>query len=295
MTSKRLTSFTLLYTIGVILWGAFVRATGSGAGCGAHWPLCDGRVIPSHTDTTMLIEFSHRVTSGLALLLVIYLFFFIRKNEEKSSMRKWANYSLFFMVIEALIGAALVLLGLVADDTTPFRAFFVSFHLINSFLLLGSITLCTWCSFHGSFAYNAIAKKKRYIITTLSLGFLIIASAGAVTALGDTLFPVQNLNQGFAEHFQPNTHFLIQLRIWHPVLAVTLTICIWLFCSSLESKTSNLLSWMMMVQIAMGCINILLLAPVWIQIIHLLMACITWILLIILMAELSQTGLTKLN
>lgn len=288
MTAKRLTSFTLIYNLGVILWGAFVRASGSGAGCGAHWPLCNGEIVPLHANTTMLIEFSHRLTSGLALLLVVYLFFFIRSREERnSSIRKWANLSLFFMIIEALIGAALVLLGLVADDATPYRVFFVGFHLINSFLLLGSIALCTWSSFYGSFSFKSISKKQRNLITTLTFGFLIVASAGAVTALGDTLFPSQNLENGFAENFSTQAHFLVRLRILHPIFAVILTICIWLFCNSLENKISSILQWMMLLQIVMGCINIALLAPVWMQMLHLLMACITWILLVWLIAELS--------
>ena len=57
----------------VILWGAFVRATGSGAGCGSHWPLCNGEVLPRAPALATLIEFSHRLTSGVALLLVIGL------------------------------------------------------------------------------------------------------------------------------------------------------------------------------------------------------------------------------
>lgn len=61
------------YNLLVILWGAFVRATGSGAGCGDHWPLCDGQVIPRAPSTEMLIEFTHRLTSGVALLGAVAL------------------------------------------------------------------------------------------------------------------------------------------------------------------------------------------------------------------------------
>ncbi|MGH8637336.1 MAG: COX15/CtaA family protein, partial [Burkholderiales bacterium] len=63
----------LLYTVGVIAWGAYVRATGSGAGCGAHWPLCNGVVLPRSPTIATIIELSHRVTSGIALVAVLAL------------------------------------------------------------------------------------------------------------------------------------------------------------------------------------------------------------------------------
>ena len=61
----------LAYNVVVILWGAIVRATGSGAGCGSHWPLCNGVVLPNAEKASTLIEFAHRATSGIALLLVV--------------------------------------------------------------------------------------------------------------------------------------------------------------------------------------------------------------------------------
>ena len=63
----------LAFNLLVILWGAYVRASGSGAGCGAHWPLCNGEVIPRAPSVATLIEYSHRLTSGLALLGVLAL------------------------------------------------------------------------------------------------------------------------------------------------------------------------------------------------------------------------------
>ncbi len=36
----------LLWNVLVALWGAYVRATGSGAGCGSHWPTCNGEILP---------------------------------------------------------------------------------------------------------------------------------------------------------------------------------------------------------------------------------------------------------
>src|SRR5215813_13700333 len=65
------TWFALAFNLLVIVWGAYVRASGSGAGCGSHWPLCNGEVIPGSPTIKTVIEFSHRLSSGLALLLVV--------------------------------------------------------------------------------------------------------------------------------------------------------------------------------------------------------------------------------
>jgi heme A synthase len=65
--------FVVVYNIAVILWGAYVRATGSGAGCGSHWPLCNGALFPATANTQTTIEFTHRVTSAVSLVLVAIL------------------------------------------------------------------------------------------------------------------------------------------------------------------------------------------------------------------------------
>src|SRR5437764_4034200 len=61
------------YNILVILWGALVRATGSGAGCGNHWPLCNGQVIPLSPRIDTVIEFTHRMMTGGASFIVLGL------------------------------------------------------------------------------------------------------------------------------------------------------------------------------------------------------------------------------
>src|SRR5262245_2240590 len=122
MTRSRLSSLawvTLGFNVFVILWGALVRATGSGAGCGAHWPTCNGEVVPLAPTTATLIEFTHRATSGLALLLVIALLVRVLTRRSRGHLaRPWAVASMVLILTEALIGAGLVLFRKVAEDTS---------------------------------------------------------------------------------------------------------------------------------------------------------------------------------
>ena len=107
----------LAYNLAVILWGAYVRASGSGAGCGAHWPLCNGEVIPRAPSIATLVEYSHRLTSGLALLGVVALMVWTwRVWGRGHPARRGALLSLIFILTEAAVGAGLVLFELVADN-----------------------------------------------------------------------------------------------------------------------------------------------------------------------------------
>lgn len=132
------------YNIFVILLGAFVRSSGSGAGCGSHWPLCNGEVLPRAPEVATLIEFSHRLTSGLALLLVGGLLLWARRLYAPGQpVRVAAMWSMVFILVEALVGAALVLLELVAGNPALLRGVVIAVHLANT-LLLGALTLCAW-------------------------------------------------------------------------------------------------------------------------------------------------------
>ena len=112
------------YLLLVVAWGAYVRATGSGAGCGKHWPLYDGVVIPRAQSIEMAIEFTHRVSSGLSLLAVVGLFVWaIRIYPRGHRVRRGAGAVMILIVTEALLGAGLVLFELVADNATMVRAF----------------------------------------------------------------------------------------------------------------------------------------------------------------------------
>ncbi len=278
--------FVLVFNLGVILWGAYVRATGSGAGCGSHWPLCNGEVIPRSQQIETLIEFTHRATSGIAFLLVLGMLIWAwRIYPRRHRIRKAAILSMFFMITEALVGAGLVLLELVAENASTARAFSISIHLVNTFLLLAFITLTAWWASGGYPIRLRGGDVNLWLLVIGLLGVIVLGMSGALTALGDTLFPVNSLEEGLRQDFSPAAHFLIRLRIFHPTIAVIISLYIILIISYISNKTKK--AWnksigrmtilILLLQLLAGLINVLLLAPIWLQLIHLLLADAIWI------------------
>ncbi len=285
--------FVLAVNLGVISWGAYVRATGSGAGCGSHWPLCNGVVIPRSDNIETLVEFTHRLSSGFAFLLVVGLLIWAWRAFPKGSIvRKGAAFSMFFMVTEALVGAGLVLLELVADNVSIARAVSISIHLVNTFILLACLTLTAWWASGGKPIH--LTGKKTYVLL-LGIGFigmLILGISGAFTALGDTLFPVGSLAEGIGQDFSSSAHFLVRLRILHPSFAVLVSLYLLVVSGWIMSRNGNsdnkllgrVLSGLIVLQLLAGLINVYLLAPIWMQLVHLFLSDIIWITLVIFSA-----------
>lgn len=292
----------LAYNLLVIMWGAFVRATGSGAGCGRHWPVCNGEVIPRAESIETVIEFSHRVTSGLALLsVVILLIWSYRLYAAGSPVRRGALASIVLMIVEALLGAGLVLFELTADNATVARAAAMALHLINTFLLLGAITLTAWWASGGrDIRLSEAPLRVRWALLFAFLGTMILGASGAVTALGDTLI----LTAGMSPADSPLLATLVELRILHPAIGVLVGALIWLAFQAAKqayshvgmNRTGYALMAVYAAQILLGGANVLLKAPVWIQMVHLLLADLIWILLVILAAQrlaVSAQGASK--
>lgn len=282
---------TLLFTLFVILWGAFVRATGSGAGCGSHWPLCNGEVVPHSPAWATVIEFGHRLTSGLSLLLVVGMWWGARSRfEPGAAARRAAGWSLFFMVTEALIGAGLVLFEYVADDARVARGFWVAGHLLNTFLLVAAMTACAgWASgierprFEGRTGLATVLRAA-------ALGLLLLGVSGAVTALGDTLFPAATLAEAKAATFSDTAHVFVRLRIWHPTMALAVGGLLLAAVSIAwtrrpEPSVRRAASWVVglyAAELFVGLLNVWWLAPVSLQLVHLLLADLIWIALVLL-------------
>ena len=273
----------LAYNVAVILWGAYVRATGSGAGCGAHWPLCNGEIVPRAAGVATLIEFSHRATSGLALLAVAALVVAtFRTCRAGHPARAGAVISGALILSEAAVGAGLVLFQLVADNATMARAMFVAAHLLNTFLLLGALTLTAWWLTVG--APFAAERRGRAYLVTGCVALLVAGASGAVAALGDTLFPAQSLAASLRDDLSFTSHLLIRLRVFHPVLAVVAAVVVGSCAARLgrsgptpNPRGARIVTAIALGQIALGFFNVVMLAPVWLQLAHLLVADALWI------------------
>lgn len=306
MKSKKFTYYTwgvVAYLLFVILWGAFVRATGAGAGCGRHWPTCNGQIIPRPEEIETLIEFGHRLTSAfLGVLIIIMLIWAFRLYPKKHLVRRGAVLSLIFVIIEGAIGAGLVLLEYVALDQSIGRTISIALHLVNTLILLAVVLLTAYWSQTNqpAFHWREQGKLKWLFVVAYALMFILGAS-GAITALGDTLFPASSLAEGIQQDFSPTAHFLIRLRLWHPIIAIGSGIyLIWLGTavaylrpSRQTTQLSRGLKVMFILQLAGGFLNVYLLAPVWMQLVHLFMADTVWILLVLMTASVLNHPATE--
>ena len=278
----------LAYNVAVVLWGAFVRATGSGAGCGRHWPRCNGVVIPRNPSVETLIEFTHRATSGLALLAVVaMLWMAFRRFPRGSAVRTGAAASMVLMLTEAGVGAGLVLLELVAGNTSTARAWWMAVHLANTFLLLAAIALTAWWASGG----RPVRLRGQGAAAALALApialTLLVGVTGAITALGDTLFPKTSVG------LDSGTHFLERLRIVHPFLAIGTGVVAVAASAALRrlrpgnatARLTRAVTALFGIQILAGTVNVVLLAPVWMQLVHLLLADALWLALVLTAAS----------
>ncbi|HEX5227647.1 MAG TPA: COX15/CtaA family protein [Bryobacteraceae bacterium] len=275
----------------VVLWGAYVRASGSGAGCGSHWPLCNGEVLPASPGVQTIIEFTHRAMSGVALAAVAVLWLWTRRRFLRTApVRPMAAASAIFLITEALLGAGLVLFKYVGTDESAGRAIYLSLHLLNTLLLLGALALTAWFS-KGGFYFGGW-RWSRPVMAALPIAALVSVT-GAIAALGDTLAPAKTLAQGFQQDFSGAANFLVRLRVLHPAFAILagcyfVAVGILVLRSKQFAMANKLAGWVIAlacVQLCAGAVNLLLLAPVWMQITHLFLADAVWISLVLLFVE----------
>jgi cytochrome c oxidase assembly protein subunit 15 len=283
----------------VVLWGAFVRATGSGAGCGRHWPLCNGEVVPRAPQTATLIEFGHRTVSGVALVLVVGLFVWaLRAFPRRTPVRAAAWASLALIVAEALVGAGLVLYGWVAKDASAARGWVMAAHLKTTFLLLAALALtAVWSARPGGVSLAGRGGLAAALGGALALA-LLAGVTGAIAALGDTLYPSTSFAAGLAEELSANGRLLLRLRLLHPPAAIAAgALALVAARAALRARPSQevrraaaAVAGLVALEIAAGAANVLLLAPVWLQLVHLLVADLVWIALVLLAAGALAPG-----
>jgi heme A synthase len=276
----------LAYNLPVVLWGAYVRASGAGAGCGNHWPLCDGEIIPHSPGAQKLIEFTHRAMSGLDVALVaILIVWAFRAFPKFHPARLGATLSGIFLFSEALIGAALVKLEHVAHNASTARGYSLSTHLLNTLTLLACLTLTAWW---GSGKPRFRIRGREGWLAAVSVALVaVLGISGAIAALGDTLFPARSLAEGFAQDLDPAASIFLRLRLLHPMIAAI--VAAWLVFYAATSvdvrRQAMIVGAALLLQAGAGILNLVLLAPIWMQLLHLLLADLLWIALVLLCAS----------
>ena len=281
------------YNVAVIIWGAAVRATGSGAGCGDHWPLCNGSVVQHHPTAATLIEFAHRSMSGVALVLIVGLVFWVFRGTAKWHLaRAAAVVSLVLTLNEALLGALLVLLGKVAHDQSASRGVYLALHLTNTLLMLAALTLTShFLSRKMGYMRGSVELRWPQIMFAGLVAVIITGVCGSLAALADTLYPSTTLSAALVSDFAPDSPWLVHIRWMHPVVSLIAgAFILWIVSRGLSSAENRGLSIavisLLVLQYALGVADIALLAPVSLQIIHLLGADLLWIALVVLTAHL---------
>jgi heme a synthase len=294
---RRFAWAVLVFFIAVILWGALVRATGSGAGCGDHWPLCNGTVIQHSPRVDTIIEFTHRVTSGLSFLAAVGLLVWTMAGTVREHLaRASAAAAVTFTLIEAILGALLVKLGLTAQSQSPLRAPYLALHLTNTLLLLAALTLTA----------HFLSRERGYLRKDIRLVapvgacagifvVLVVGVTGSLAALGDTLFPPTSLGSALLQDFSSGSAWLVRWRWTHPTLAFLASVfLIWLLVRAAQRSEhwdnrvlSAVVLSLLAAQYVLGVLDVVLLAPVWLQVLHLLGADALWAALVVLTARLT--------
>jgi len=280
----------LAYTVLVVLFGAVVRVTGSGAGCGQHWPNCNGEIFHMPRRLETLIEISHRLTSGLALISAIVVFAWSRRIFTPTHLAyRAASWVLALMIVECLVGAGLVLGRLVANDASLARAIVMPLHLATASLLCAAFAVTAWSApFSERLRIEAGVARRPAGFALLSV--LALSMTGALTALGDTLYPLLAITPLGERLGAGNLHFLQSLRILHPMLAVLLSAAIFRCVTRVAEgvQSPRVRAWarsvriVLVAQLLLGGLNIVVGAPAWLQIAHLGLALMLWLSLVLL-------------
>jgi cytochrome c oxidase assembly protein subunit 15 len=287
----------LAYFIAVILWGTLVRATGSGAGCGGHWPLCNGTILQHSASVETLIELTHRITSGLSFFSVVGLLVWTFAGTVRGHLaRGLAVASVAFTLVEAILGALLVELGYTAQSQSPMRPAFLALHLANTLLLLAAITLTAhMLSRRKGYMRGSIRLVAPFSAAVGVLVVMMVGVTGSLAALGDTLFPASSLGMALAQDFSATSGWLVRWRWTHPTIAFLASIFLISLLVRAAQRTTHWdnrsLSALVLMLLAavyvLGILDVVLLAPLWVQVAHLLAADTLWASLVVLTARLT--------
>ncbi len=293
-TTPTLAWVTLWANVVVIIQGAFVRATGSGAGCGSHWPTCHGEIVPLSGNIHTAIEFTHRLLSLVVLVLGSWLLRRVwRERTENRGAFVFGLAAFVFLLIEALLGALTVLWGLTGDNQSTARGLMVATHLVNSLLLVGALAGTVVYARRDRPAYPLRLARQGPLLSVLMVGLVgmqVLMFSGGIAAMGNTMFPSESLAEGIAADFDPESHPLIRLRILHPLIAIAVGVYLFVALGVARwikpvREGRRLRRWLLgtyLVQLLVGTVNLALLAPIVLQLLHLGLAVLAFGLLVAL-------------
>ena len=271
------TKLGIVLSILSILAGAFVRATGSGDGCGSTWPTCKGKIIPQLSDTSEVIEFSHRSVSGILLIVTLIIFIKSRNMSKGSIVRTTVNFLTFFVLFEAAIGAVIVLYEWVGLNSSLPRIIAVPIHLVNTFGLLACYAILYKVLLNNFKNIKQLWDRRFVFVAFL---FLLSGATGSITALADVLFPSASFYEGLMEDFDRTSELLTRLRILHPMVATGLSVALIIESRKIQKDYKidvKFFQILVFIAVILGVLNVLSNILLLLSILHLAIADLLWI------------------
>ncbi len=178
--NKYLKALAIASTVGmllILLGGALVTKTDSGMGCGRHWPGCNGQLIPDVITPEVLIEFSHRLVTGAVGIFIVALAVWAWRSLGHVRETKFLSFmAVFFLVLQALIGAAQVKWG--QGD------FILALHFGISLISFAAVLLLTLLVFEVDRKFDTdkirIGKTLRFHTIGITLYSYVVIYTGAL-------------------------------------------------------------------------------------------------------------------
>lgn len=250
----------------LIVLGAVVRITGSGMGCGDHWPLCNGKLVPPLEDIGTVIEWSHRLVAALVSILVVGLAVVAWIDRQRAGEPSGGHavavslVAVALLVIQVLLGAVTVWLEL--------PAWSVILHLGTAMLLLATLLLAA-SSPPVPLSFRRGGTMGLLVLTFVTVLFgALTANLGAAAACAG--FPLCN------GEIIPSAGPLAHIHWTHRLLAYALAILLVVWAIRRPSPAARALLALVLLQVAIGAGTVLLGLPAGMQAAHLAVGTAVW-------------------
>ncbi|GAJ99684.1 heme A synthase [Geomicrobium sp. JCM 19055] len=224
----------------VLLQGAIVTKTDSGDGCGETWPLCFGEVLPSNMVFATIVEYSHRLVSGIVGLLVIILAIWSwRKLRHTQETKFWALMAVLFIVFQGMMGAAAVVFG--------HSNIVLALHFGISAISLATVVILTILSFENDNRPQPRVTKgfRNYVFGVLVYAYAVIYTGAYVKHTGSTYGCTSFPN---CDPLSSSINFQALVQIIHRSAAILLVVLLVILAIKAmkfksESKTLSISAW----------------------------------------------------